>query len=341
MKVFISYRRDDTGGRAGRLFDVLAARYGAHNVFQDVAALAPGTYFDDQVDGAIRGSDVVLVVIGRRWLDSTDREGGRRIDQPSDYVRHEVRAALESDARVVPVLVDDSRLPDAAELPDDLTALVRRQAIAIADASWRRDVDYLVSWLEGDPLAESEDARPPRPRRLRSITAAVAALVALAVGGLLVLLLTRDGADQPEEETADSEYPACDTDRGWTAAEVGSDPVDISDDAYDARITPRGAAYRAAGSGHEVAVAFRMENLGTPEPGSDDVFYPIPLLSGVLIDGLKFAEIVCYDVDGESQMEPGYATNVEIGFATTEDPAGASVTLVSDADDRVPFVSGD
>ena len=88
MKIFLSYRRDDTGGRAGRLFDVLVARFGARNVFQDVTTVAPGRDFAAQVDAAVTDSDAVLVVIGPSWLGITD-QGGRRIDHPDDFVRRE------------------------------------------------------------------------------------------------------------------------------------------------------------------------------------------------------------------------------------------------------------
>ena len=100
MKIFLSYRRDDTGGRAGRLFDVLVARFGAQNVFQDVSSAAPGFDFTERVEQAIATSDAVLVVIGPSWLDSATADGRRRIDQPDDFVRHEVGSALaERDAR--------------------------------------------------------------------------------------------------------------------------------------------------------------------------------------------------------------------------------------------------
>ena len=149
MKIFLSYRRDDTGGRAGRLFDVLVARFGAQNVFQDVSSAAPGFDFTERVEQAIATSDAVLVVIGPAWLDSATADGRRRIDQPDDFVRHEVGSALASGMPVVPVLVDDAELPLADRLPDDVRGLVHRQAVSVRDESWRQDVDDLVRRLEG------------------------------------------------------------------------------------------------------------------------------------------------------------------------------------------------
>lgn len=118
MKIFISYRRDDTAGRAGRLFDVLVARFGARNVFQDVAAIAPGMDFAEQVDEAIAQSDAVLVVIGSEWLTIRGPYGTRRLDEPDDYVRREIGAALAAGVRVVPVLVDGALLPTPDDLPE-------------------------------------------------------------------------------------------------------------------------------------------------------------------------------------------------------------------------------
>ena len=92
MRVFLSYRRDDTAGRAGRLHDALVSRLGPRNVFMDVAAIAVGTDFVDQVDRAIAGSDVSLVVIGPNWLGARDADGQRRLDDPDDHVRSEVRS---------------------------------------------------------------------------------------------------------------------------------------------------------------------------------------------------------------------------------------------------------
>ncbi|HSK07099.1 MAG TPA: toll/interleukin-1 receptor domain-containing protein, partial [Acidimicrobiia bacterium] len=96
MRVFLSYRRDDTAGRAGRLHDALVSRLGPRNVFMDVATIAVGTDFVDQVDRAIAGSDVSLVVIGPNWLGIEDADGRRRLDDPNDHVRSEVRSALAS-----------------------------------------------------------------------------------------------------------------------------------------------------------------------------------------------------------------------------------------------------
>jgi TIR domain len=195
MKVFLSYRRDDTGGRAGRLFDVFVSRFGARNVFQDVNAVAPGLDFHAQIEAAIAASDAVLVVIGPGWDGGVDHEGRRRIDQPDDLVRQEVSKALTTGARVVPVLVDGATLPAAGDLPDDVASLVLRQAVTLRDASWSADVQELIRRLE-------DDGRHPADRRRWLITLVVG-LVALATVVTVAVIARRGGQGPPSGPGAD------------------------------------------------------------------------------------------------------------------------------------------
>src|SRR4051794_33883993 len=143
-KVFISYRREDTAGHAGRLFDAIVARFGDHHVFMDVD-LAPGVDFANRITEAIGGSDVLLVIIGPRWA-SVAREGSEpRLSDPRDYVRLEVETALaRPDMKVIPVLVAGAQMPGGDEVPDSLQPLRRRNALELSDARWRYDVGRLV-----------------------------------------------------------------------------------------------------------------------------------------------------------------------------------------------------
>jgi TIR domain len=142
----------------------------------DVSAIAVGTDFVDQVERAISTADVSLVVIGPDWLGATDAEGRRRLDDPEDHVRSEVRSALESPNPVVPVLVGEASLPSEDELPEDLKALARRQAIELRDETWSEDVEMLVRRLEGKETVE-------RPRRWIPVAIGVAVL---GVAGILI-----------------------------------------------------------------------------------------------------------------------------------------------------------
>ena len=119
----------------------------------DVSDIGVGTDFVDQVKRAISTSDASLVVIGPDWLGATDSEGRRRLDDPDDHVRSEVRSVLASPNPVVPVLVGKASLPSEDELPDDIAMLARRQAVELSDETWSEDVEMLVRRLEGKETA--------------------------------------------------------------------------------------------------------------------------------------------------------------------------------------------
>jgi hypothetical protein len=141
-RVFISYRRSDSSGHAGRLRDDLTRLLGA-TVFMDVADIAPGAEFERVIDSELGSCGVVLAVIGPRWLDAfhVPRDG-------TDYVRLELRQALgHAGLTVVPVLVQAATLPAATELPEDVAPLASRQAFAIRDDRWGDDVAYLARQL--------------------------------------------------------------------------------------------------------------------------------------------------------------------------------------------------
>ena len=167
--IFISYRRADTSGYAGRLADDLAERVGRHRVFRDVQGIAAGSDYVAAIDHAIARSDVLLAVIGRTWLTETDAEGRRRLDDPQDLVRQEIAAALRRGCRVVPVLVEGARMPEAAELPGELASLASRQAVELTDQSWDDDVTRLAIAL--------------RAGRRRSLAWGAVALLLLLVAG--------------------------------------------------------------------------------------------------------------------------------------------------------------
>jgi hypothetical protein len=121
--LFISYRRDDSGGHVGRLYDAMSVRFGAKRLFFDIDHIAPGQDFAKVIDDAVTRCAVILVVIGKRWAGPGKR-GVRRIDDPGDFVRLEVAAALKREGLlVIPVLVAGGQMPSPAELPDDLKDL--------------------------------------------------------------------------------------------------------------------------------------------------------------------------------------------------------------------------
>jgi len=146
--VFVSYRRDDAPGHAGRLYDSLASRFGADRVFMDVDSIEPGADFVDLIERTLANSAVVVVVIGPGWLHAHDARGAERLGRTDDFVHMEVRRALELDKRVIPVLVDGATPPPLADLPADLAGLARRNAFDLSDARFHSDADRLADAIE-------------------------------------------------------------------------------------------------------------------------------------------------------------------------------------------------
>lgn len=142
-RVFISYRRDDAAGYAGRLEEALEKRLGKGSTFRDVLDIAPGSDFAAAIRDRLAGAQSVLVLIGPRWAGGLSA-GSRRIDDDADFVRQEVAVALGSGARVLPVLLPGAEMPSESELPVTLKPLARRQALSLSDTHWQADIQRLV-----------------------------------------------------------------------------------------------------------------------------------------------------------------------------------------------------
>lgn len=168
--IFISYRRDDSAGYAGRLYDRLAGHFGAERVFMDVEGIEPGLDFVEAIEEAVGSCRVLIAVIGDEWTTSTDAAGRRRLDDPNDFIRLETGSALQRGIRVVPVLVGGAVMPLAADLPDDLKALTRRQAIEINHKQWEASTGELIHTLEGILKAPSPDPAPDEPKPKDAVT---------------------------------------------------------------------------------------------------------------------------------------------------------------------------
>src|ERR1044071_1152603 len=143
--IFVSYRRDDAAGHAGRLVDRLVEHFGQDRIFMDIDAIEPGEDFITVIENAVGSCNILLAVIGRNWNSAS---GSGRLDNPNDFVRLEVATALRRDIRVVPVLVQRATMPKAQDLPEDLVKLTRRNAVELTDLRWQTDVDQLIGVLE-------------------------------------------------------------------------------------------------------------------------------------------------------------------------------------------------
>lgn len=171
VRVFLNYRRDDTEGYAGRLRDSLVSHFGEHGVFMDVAGIDPGDDFVEEIHRQVASCDVLIAMIGRHWLTVTDRHGRRRLDDPQDFVRLEIEAALARGVRVIPVLVQKASMPSADELPDTLAPLARRNAMEMTASDWADQVGRLVRAIEKarsrtpSVATLARSTAPPRPKQ--------------------------------------------------------------------------------------------------------------------------------------------------------------------------------
>src|SRR5262249_1416798 len=153
-KVFISYRRDESAGHAGRVHDRLEREFGRALLFMDVDAVPLGVNFVKVLSEEVAKCDVLLAVIGPNWLNARDEDGNRRLDNPHDFVRIEIGAALQRNIPVIPILLDGTKVPKTNQLPKELEGLSLRNGLDIRHASFHNDVDRLIRGLKGQ-LAEA------------------------------------------------------------------------------------------------------------------------------------------------------------------------------------------
>jgi tetratricopeptide (TPR) repeat protein len=165
-QIFISYRREEASAWARLVKTGLFQHFPKSEIFMDVDTIEPGMDFVAAIEESVGSCEVLIAVIGKRWLDSSDGEGGRRIDNPEDSVRLEIATALKRNVRVIPVLVDGASMPRSSNLPDDLKLLARRNALEVSHNRFSADFDQLVAVLER--VLEKADAE--RKQREETVT---------------------------------------------------------------------------------------------------------------------------------------------------------------------------
>ena len=139
-KIFISYRRSDTQGYAGRLSDSLESYFGDNRVFRDIDDIKGGSEFAKDIEKQMSSADAVIVLIGPNWLTISNDDGKRRIDDPDDWVVEEIATAIELGIRIFPVLIEGTVLPRIEELPEKLAPILNYNAITISDRNWDADI---------------------------------------------------------------------------------------------------------------------------------------------------------------------------------------------------------
>jgi hypothetical protein len=156
--IFINYRRGDDPGFTQALYSRLEQAFPSESLFMDVDNIAPGLDFVQVLNDQVARCDVLVAVIGKGWLDAADESGARRLDNPEDFVRVEIESALAQKKRVIPVLVNDARMPRSTELPESLKPFARCNAVRLTHERFRADTQSLIKALE-DVLAELEAKR--------------------------------------------------------------------------------------------------------------------------------------------------------------------------------------
>ena len=214
LRIFIAYRRDDSQGFAGRIYDALVNRFGADAVFRDINDIEPGRPWNEAIDDALASCDAFVLLIGGGWLDA-ERAGRRRLEDPADRHRREIETAVARNVRIFVALMEHARMPDRTELPEDssgLRTVPELHAIPIEDHAFEYAIEQLIRGIErtvGPPSGVERDrgAEGGVSRRIvktprRYLTLAAVVLAALAAVAALVMLLSSDDADDPT--TADA-----------------------------------------------------------------------------------------------------------------------------------------
>jgi TIR domain len=275
LRIFVSYRRTDAPAHAGRLYDRLINSFDEANVFMDVDTIEPGLDFRTEMQNAVGKCDAFVAVIGKKWT------GPRllrrpRIESAMDYVRVEVEAALARKIRVIPMLVEEARLPAPDDLPGRVKELPFRNALRIRHTTFHTDATRLVETLEklarekasGVVEAPPEPPAPlPVPPRIyerrrsrlpggRALAAGAAAVAVAGGAAAAVWLLTRGGPAPPKPVPPAAALK-------WTLARGGPEIFGGDDEQVAAAATPlsggRAEAVGFEGRGERRALAWRLD----------------------------------------------------------------------------------
>jgi hypothetical protein len=167
-KIFINYRRGDEPGFTQALFARLEQAFSGDPIFMDVDNIPPGVNFVQMLDTQVAQCDALLAIIGKGWLNTADEDGKRRLDDPNDFVRVEIESALKQNKLVIPILVNDARMPRPDDLPESLRPLTRRNAVRLAHERFRADALALIKSLqrslEGAASARAVEAQREQER---------------------------------------------------------------------------------------------------------------------------------------------------------------------------------
>jgi septum formation protein len=149
-KIFICYRREDTQTIANYLKVKLDNSF-PRQVFLDTSSLPSGSRWSNEIQAALDRSEIVLVLMGDKWLTCHNEvDGRRRLDEDQDYVRLELKTALQKNKTLIPILINATKMPSEESLPEDIRGLTRYQAVRLDQNRLESDVDQLIKELRSD-----------------------------------------------------------------------------------------------------------------------------------------------------------------------------------------------
>ncbi len=188
-KIFISYRRDDARGYAHAIHSQLRRYFNADQLFIDVDTILPGQDFVEILENAVSSCNVFIAVIGSDWLNISNEDGQRRLDDPSDFVRIEIESALKQGTDIIPVLLHGAEMPSSDELPETIKQLTNFQAISTGE-NFEADVNRVrlaIDHVFGEPSVEKPKLPDKKPRNWGRIGKFSFAILAAAVAIIYVL----------------------------------------------------------------------------------------------------------------------------------------------------------
>ena len=162
--IAISYRREDSTSITGRVYDRLQSEFGKPNVFMDFDSIPYGVDFREHITKTLDRAKVVVVMIGPDWMGQRSRKV-RRIDDPTDFVRLEVACALQRKIPIIPVLVNNAKMPAADALPKDIAELAFRNGLVLdSGIDFHHHTDRLIAGIRSATGAGSSKKSRPQPR---------------------------------------------------------------------------------------------------------------------------------------------------------------------------------
>jgi hypothetical protein len=239
-EIFLSYRRLDSEEVVGRIGDHLVRGFGARALFIDVQSIDAGADYPSQIRQELSGAQVVLVVIGKRWLTEVTADGRRRIDAGDDFVRREIELALTLGKLVIPVLVGGAEMPAEDSLPDTIRGLASRSALPVRpNPDFDNDVARLIRTIVRNttltPQASLDQPPPPEPRPSPPIRWFVVGIVSLTAASVVAVWLGAGDAPSPATWHAQGKVVEA---RDGRATPVAGATIRVDEDA-NARTTSR------------------------------------------------------------------------------------------------------